>query len=404
LPLYFHRYNAMILHFLRFVLTLGLAYQYFLLVAGSYYSRRRHLPATNKPLRFAVLIPAHNEEDVIAATVGALRQLAYPSEYCDIHVVADHCNDGTAQAAMSAGALVHVRADGPRGRKGFALDWLIQRVLDDERCYDAVAVFDADSLVDPDFLNVAASLLATGASVVQGQHVISNPESSMFSRLADVDMRLNNLLRNQSKATLQLSARLMGDGMVFRRSVLNEHPWMGAHSLAEDRDYGLYLVTQGVRIQYAHAARSYGQAAPRWEDATPQRLRWYGGAFELQKRYLTPLLHKTLIGRSLDALDKLLELLLPPFTFLVSGSLGIWCWTLARRKHGAQQSIATDTLRLALAAVFPMIALAGARAPVRCYRALLAGPLYVAWRIFLVMRARLGYRHVTWVRTKRSGA
>ena len=126
--------------------------------------------------RFAIVIPAHDEASVIAATVTRLRSLDYPAELFAIHVVADHCSDETAGLARQAGAVVHERNDGPRTGKGAALAWLFERILDDP--YDAVVVFDSDTRVATDFLRVMDSRLAQGAQVVQGQHVIRNPDEN----------------------------------------------------------------------------------------------------------------------------------------------------------------------------------------------------------------------------------
>ena len=195
--------------------------------------------------------------------------MAYPAGRFDVHVVADHCSDDTAAVAEAAGATVHVRGDEPRGRKGYAVDWLIRRLLADPRRYDAIAIFDADSQVDAGFLSAVAHRMADGARVVQGRHVIGNPGVSLFAALADADMRLNNRIRNQAKENLGLSARLMGDAMALRRDVLEQHPWLEAGSLTEVRAYGIYLVTQGVRIRFAADALSYGQAAARWRMRPP---------------------------------------------------------------------------------------------------------------------------------------
>jgi cellulose synthase/poly-beta-1,6-N-acetylglucosamine synthase-like glycosyltransferase len=346
--------------------------------------------------------PAHNEQDVIGATVLRLRQIDYPPDLFDIHVVADHCTDNTAAAAEAAGAFVHVRTDEPAGRKGYAVDWLIKRLLADPRRYDAIVVFDADSRVDPQFLAAVQPLLAAGAQVVQGRHVIANPDSSRFSALADADMRLNNRLRNQAKENLGLSARLMGDAMVFHRQVLEQHPWMGAQSLTEDRDYGIYLATQGVRIRYTPAAVSSGQAVARWTEATPQRMRWYGGAFDLQRRYLRTLWTLTWRQRSWDAFDKLLELALPPFSLLALGAaallvLQLVLVALAVRPASSLWWPAALTL---LAVLFPFLGLLATGAPPKAYSALLVGPFYVLWRVWIGVWVRLRYRTLSWSRTR----
>lgn len=391
---------TLILALVLLVVAAGLAYLYVLLVAGG---RRRAAPV--KPARWrrlAIALPAHNEETVIAASVRRLLQCDYPRAAFDVHVVADYCSDGTAAAAESAGAIAHPRSEGPRGRKGYALGWLIQRLLADARGYDAILVFDADSRVDPAFLQHINAALNGGAQVIQGRHVISNPSASTFSALADADMRLNNRVRNQAKANLGLSARLMGDAMCFHRRVLETYPWLDASSLAEDREYGIYLVTQGIRAAYVPEAVSAGQATTRWKDAGPQRLRWYGGVFELQRRYVGPLLVAALRGRNLAALDLALELLLPPFSTLallaagatvasaILAALGLTTWTVF---------VVAACLTM-LAVAFPLAGLAAERAPANAYRALLHGPAYALWRIWIGLRVALRRGNVPWVRTR----
>ncbi len=402
----------MVIAALRLVLLLctavigaGLAYHYLLLIAGCFRPRNKTIASKEATFRFAIAIPAHNEAGVIAATVQQLQRMVYPADYFDVHVVADHCTDDTVAVAQAAGAEVHVRNDGPRGRKGYAVDWLIQRLLADPRGYDAIVVFDADSRVDACFLREVVPYLAAGAPVVQGRHVIANPNASRFAALADADMRLNNHIRNQAKENLSLSARLMGDAMVFRREVLARHPWIGAGSLTEDRDYGIYLVTQGVRIRFASEAVSMGQAVARWQDATPQRLRWYGGAFDLQRRYVRKLASRAVRLGDLDALDKLLELTLPPLSLLVLGAvLLLSTQTLLSWLTGQSMIWLVISMGLVGAAgLFPFLGLIATGAPRADYSALLMGPFYVLWRVKIALSVRLRPGRVSWVRTRRVG-
>ncbi len=75
--------------------------------------------------RFAIAIPAHNEETVIGQTVATLHNLNYPADLYDVFVVADHCIDHTAEIARAHGAICLERTDGVRGGKGAALNWLL---------------------------------------------------------------------------------------------------------------------------------------------------------------------------------------------------------------------------------------------------------------------------------------
>ena len=89
----------------------GLAYQYLLLIAGKPGAKAEAPVRTAPPLRFAIAIPAHNEAGVIGATVRRLRQMDYPADRFDVHVVADHCSDDTAAVARGS------RRDRPRARR-----------------------------------------------------------------------------------------------------------------------------------------------------------------------------------------------------------------------------------------------------------------------------------------------
>ena len=129
--------------------------------------------------RFMIIIPAHNEGSVIRETVERLNSFDYPPELVSIYVIADHCSDDTAETARRAGAIVYERNEGPRTGKGVALTWLFEKVLDKDQC-DAVVIFDADTRVDPAFLRVMDCRLAQGDQVIQGQHIIGNPDQGWF--------------------------------------------------------------------------------------------------------------------------------------------------------------------------------------------------------------------------------
>jgi cellulose synthase/poly-beta-1,6-N-acetylglucosamine synthase-like glycosyltransferase len=378
---------------------MGLAYYHLLLVAALL---RRQKFRANAPANrtFAVAIPAHNEEAVLGETIKSLKRQNYPAHLFDIYVVADHCQDGTAEVARAHGAIGYERNEGPKGRKAYALQWLLERVLNCGQDYDALVIFDADSQVHPGFLQAMNEALSSKRPVLQGKHVIADPGGSRFGGLAGVDMRLSNLLRNQARQNLGLSCRLMGDAMCFATQVIRQHGWP-AHSLGEDREYGLYLLTQGVRTGYVPEAISFGQAAPGWREASKQRLRWYGGVLHIQKKYALRLLKQGLIRRDWPALDQSVELLLPPLSILAMLSMSlallqcIWPSPQPLFPPAASISIAVAWI------VFPFLGLWADGAPASAYRALLYSPVYLLWRLWIGFQAAIRREGIQWVRTQR---
>ena len=90
--------------------------------------RRPELVYGAPELRFAIVVPAHNEEAGIAATVSNLKAVDYPKDRFSIIVVADNCSDETAARAEAAGAQVIVRHDQERRGKGYALAFAFERL------------------------------------------------------------------------------------------------------------------------------------------------------------------------------------------------------------------------------------------------------------------------------------
>ena len=393
------RLADVILSCLQVIAAVGLGY-YCVLLAASLF-RRQTTGSGHSPNRsFAIAIPAHDEEAVLAETLGLLRAQNYPPNLFDVYVVADHCDDGTAQAARQSGAVCYERSEEPRGRKAYALQWLLERILTCGKDYDALVVFDADSRVDPGFLQAMNLALTPEHPVLQGKHVIVHPEESRFGGLAAVDMRLNNLLRNQARQNLGLSCRLMGDAMCFATEVIRSYGWP-ADSLGEDREYGLYLLTQGLRVGYVPEAVSYGQAAPGWKAAFTQRLRWYGGVLQIQKRYALKLLKSGLQKGDWAALDQAIELLLPPLSVLALLSVCVaaiqWLWPAVHLLFPLSMSVGIGVAWT----VFPFLGLWIDGAPASAYRSLVYSPFYLLWRLCIGLRARVQGRRVRWVRTRR---
>ena len=391
---------AAVLGGIQLLLLAGLLYYYALLIASAFRFRMRSSTADLPSLpRFAIAIPAHNEALVLPATLSVLAKQDYPRELWDVYVVADHCTDRTAEVVRAHGALCLERETGPRGRKAYALAWLLEQILAGEREYTAIVVLDADSQPVAGFLRALVAPLHEGNAVLQGQHVIVNPDDSHFAALAAVDMRLNNLLRNRAKSNLGLSGRLMGDAMCFTVELLRRYGWP-ADSLTEDREYGLFLLTQGLKTVYVPAAISYGQAAFGWGDAATQRLRWYDGMQSVRRRYALKLLGLGVRRFDAAALDMGLELVFPPFSVLALATLILW---IGQGVFSAWPWLLPWSWMLAcvcLWILFPFLGLWIDRAPGRFYT-LLYGPFYLIWRLGLGLRAFLKHGRVPWVRTRR---
>lgn len=387
------------LSLVQLVIFTSLGYHYLLLFGGAR-REREHCQSSLQP-SFAVVIPAHNEEAVIAKTVVSILGQNYPAHSFDVYVVADYCSDQTAGIAQAAGAITLERNQGPCGRKGFALKWGLDQILAGARTYDAIAIFDADSELDPGCLAAFAPFIAQGYPVLQGQKTIRNAQDTPFTSLDDVNYRLTDLLRGRAKTNLGFSARLMGDVMCFHADVIGRYGWP-AESLVEDREFGLYLLLRKVKVTYVPGARSTGEAVQRWRDATAQRLRWVGGGQGIARAYTGQFLRALLREPRPALLDQLLELVLPPYTLSLALTFLLMLLMLIFPGVHPISSLSTLLLVFVLWVLFPLLGLLLASAPTKSYLALWLGPVYVIWRLAVSTQARLTKKDIVWVRTKRS--
>ena len=349
--------------------------------------------------RFIIAIPAHNEASVIEATVQRLCTLDYPTNLFRIHIVADHCSDNTAVLARQAGALVHERNQGPRTGKGAALSWLFQRVLDDS-C-DAIVIFDSDTRVDPDFLRIMDARLAQGDQVIQGQHIISNPEGGWFPALTWAMFLVDNRFQNLGRSNLGWSAKHMGDSICFRADVLCRIGW--GEGLTEDYQLRQRLLLEGIKIAYEPAAIGYGEAPRTWAQARVQRARWLRGTRDASQRSARHLLMEGIKRRDAALLDGALQAYLPSYSTLTMISIiPLLIQVLVNRLIGPVFSGSVVGMWAAVVGalfVYPLIGLALENAPLKAYLAILSGPLFVIWRTWLALDARFGSKPVIWIRT-----
>ena len=369
--------------------------------------RRRAAQVQKSWPRLAVLVPAHNEELVLAATVDRLRQSDYPADRWDAWVVADNCTDGTADVAAAHGAKVLERENrGERG-KGYALAWATPQILAHrgdgagDEGYAAIAIVDADTLVEPDFLRETGRGLATGHPVVQGYYGVLNAGDSWRTRLMDAALALNHQVKPLGRAALGLSVGLKGNGMAFSRAALEAVPWSG-DSIVEDAEYTHRLLLAGFAPRFVPEARVWAQMPPDAEAARSQRLRWEAGRYQLLRQRGPQLIAASLRRRSAVLCDAAADLVIPPLAELALGSLFgtllAGAWFIA---SGAVVPVALWSGAFALVLGYVLLGWWVARLPLRSLGYLAWAPVYVAWKLGLYAASLLGRSRATWTRTAR---
>lgn len=236
--------------------------------------------------RFAVLICARNEEKVIGGVVDSLKAQKYPQGCFSVFVIADNCDDYTADEASRHGAEVYERFNKLEVGKGYALRWAIDKLNGDHAGeFDAVCVFDADNLATPDFLMHMNAAFCAGADVAQGYRDTKNPHSSWVSNCYAVYWMMLSRFYHRARYNWGLNCMVSGTGFAFKLSALGSEGW-NTHTLVEDCEFSIQQACKGHRIVPVYDAVFYDEQPSSFTVSLRQRHRWVVGTVQCCRHYL----------------------------------------------------------------------------------------------------------------------
>jgi cellulose synthase/poly-beta-1,6-N-acetylglucosamine synthase-like glycosyltransferase len=353
--------------------------------------------AKGPQLRITVLVPAHNEANGIAETVGALVTQAYPGSLRRVVVIADNCTDSTASIARSAGAEVWERTDPARPGKGQALAWALERVWLEPNAPDAIVMVDADCIATGNLLSALGDRLRAGAPVVQADYRVANPEESSAAARRFAGFALMHGVRGAGKSAAGISCGLFGTGMGFAARVLHEHPWT-SFSLTEDAEYHVRLIEAGRVAEFAPECAVQSRMPLTESDAHEQQMRWESGKAELARRTVPRLLVMGIRRRDLQRLHAAWEQIVPPQSILIAAAVGSGAVGLAARDR---RTSFLAVVAVVLQALFVLAGLAAMSAPAVVWRALLTAPALVMRKARQAVLVWTGRGSKEWVRTQR---
>ncbi|GIM47775.1 glycosyl transferase family 2 [Collibacillus ludicampi] len=284
--------------------------------------RRHNVPSPSKPTkRFAIVIPAHNEERVIGQLVQNLLKINYPRHLYDIFVICDNCTDRTMEIAIKGGAYAVERFDSKHRGKGYALSWMFHRLLTKEpNRWDAFVILDADNLVSPNFLEILNTYLQNGYSLLQACLDVKNPDDSWISKCYALSYWATNRIFQLARYNLGWSCVLGGTGICVETKLLEEIGW-NATSLTEDLEFTLQcMLAKNIRATWVHEAKIYDEKPVSLAQSIRQRIRWMQGHADCCFRYIAALLKQGIKTRNPSMVD-LCMYLIQPFVIVASGIL-----------------------------------------------------------------------------------
>jgi len=381
------------------------AYQFaFLIISAIYwlFLNNEANADSAKYAKFAIIIPAHNEELLIGGLVESINKSEYPAELVHVYVIADNCDpeDKTADIARSHGAEVRERFDSQQRGKPYALNWLISSI--DLNIHDAFIIIDADTTVDRQFLSEMNKKFQQGNEIIQGYFGVMNPDENWLTRLSILPGVLKFLLHFPAKRLFNLSCPLAGNGMCFSSEIFKKYGW-NAYSVAENWEYYIQLTLNGYRVTSAEKAIIYSQVAKNLKSGKDQRQRWQRGRIETLARYWKPLLENTLKKMDFVYFDALIEVARPSHSMLLFWS--VFYWFIAAigyyYSHSFDGVFYLATILVVLQVVYFLSGLLVQRAPLKTWLSLFMVPPYLLWKVLISITGMIGRKNNAWIKTER---
>ncbi len=314
---------TLILTRIVFVLSIPLCLYavYFGVVA--LFGLRKKLPAAPqaKPeKRFALVVAARNEAAVIGHLVDSLYGQDYPRELYEVIVAPNNCTDDTEAVAAGRGARIFC-PEGVIRSKGEVLTQVVDKIVLAEE-FDAMCVFDADNLVDGQFLARMNDALVSGAQVAQGFRDSKNPEQSAISGCYSICYWMLNRFYNGARSALHLSALVNGSGFAVTTALLRRLGGWHTVTMTEDYEFSAQCAMLGERVHFVPEALIYDEQPLTFRQSWKQRRRWTTGSLQGLQNYGHGLFSSFVLHGSLICLDMYLTFLVP-MVQLASVVLGI---------------------------------------------------------------------------------
>ena len=286
---------------LIWIITIFWIYQLLISVCSLVKLKEKPL-LVKKDHRFMAIIPAHNEEAVVGNLIESLKNQNYNKELYDIYVIADNCTDRTARVAREAGAIVYERFDETKKTKGYALDWFLQQKIKEDAPYDAVLIFDADNIVDKDFIKNMNKHLCQGEEVVQGYRDIKNPTDNWITSGYALFYWTMHRFYHLARYNIGLSPLLNGTGFMVKFDILKPEGWKTV-TLTEDIEFSLQRILKGKSLGWATDAIVYDEQPTGFKQSWSQRSRWTVGHMQCIKEYTEKLAKAVVENRTMVNLD-----------------------------------------------------------------------------------------------------
>ena len=246
-------------------------------VAARYFRRFPDSIPNSEPARIAILIPCYKEDLIIINSIKSYALQEYPQEKFKIFLVADSLLPTTLAMLRTFDInVIEVDFDVSTVTKSIKLG--ITSI--NHREFPITLICDADNVLAPDFLKKMNDVFSAGYQVVQGCRYTKNVNTPM-AILDSVSEMINNHLYRKGTYSIGLSSALIGSGMAFTTSLLQDCMKGNNSFNGWDRELQLLLSEREITIVYLENAICYDEKVSSQTAFKSQRTRWLASQFTM---------------------------------------------------------------------------------------------------------------------------
>ena len=252
-----------------------------------FFFKAKTYPKAKVQHRFGIVIPARNESAVIADLIKCILKSDYPRDLFDIYVVADNCTDNTAELARAAGAIVYERFDdNPKHKKaGYALKYLFEKIMEEHPgYYEAFIKFDADNLMEPDYISRMNDAFDAGVKCARGYSNSKNIDQNVVAGISGLWYIRDCRFASNFRSAIGQGTMLGGAGMMFAAEIIEKHGWDCLTS-SDDAEFTMRRLNQDkIKTMYVKDAIVYEDQPSTIKDTFNKYMRMAGA---LNKMFFT---------------------------------------------------------------------------------------------------------------------
>ena len=275
---------------LYIALTVLYFYQFIYIVIALIGDKKKKLDTyeAKKLHKFAFIIAARNEQAVIGNLINSIKQQNYPAELIDVIVVADNCTDDTAQIAREHGAICYERFNNMLVGKGYALDYCFNKIVEqfgDYTAYDGYFIFDADNVIDKNYVKEMNKVFDRGYNVITSYRNSKNYDTIWITSGYSLWFIREAKYLNNPRMMLKTSCAVSGTGFLVNSSIIKKNNGWKFNLLTEDIQFSVVNILEGEKIGYCESAMFYDEQPTTFKQSWNQRMRWSKGFYQVMFRY-----------------------------------------------------------------------------------------------------------------------